>query len=111
MKTSADLQILGTVVAGFPVNADEELVDTISLDEYLIEDKNATYLIKVVGGSMRDAGILPGDIAIVERGRRPQAGDIVIAEIDSEYKMMRFEHKPRKEIRIEAVVRGVVRKY
>src|SRR5215471_2840596 len=56
----ADLPVLGTVSAGFPSPADEELSDTLSLDAYLIRNKEATYRLKVNGHSMMDAGILPG---------------------------------------------------
>src|SRR5215471_920717 len=56
----AHLRVLGTVSAGFPSPADEELTDTMSLDEYLISNREATYILKVHGNSMRDAGILPG---------------------------------------------------
>src|SRR6267143_4112515 len=42
-----DLPVLGTVSAGFPSPADEELTDTISLDEYLIGNKEAKYILKV----------------------------------------------------------------
>jgi SOS-response transcriptional repressor LexA len=49
-----DLPILGTVTAGFPSPAEEELTDTMSLDEFLITNKEATYILKVNGeGSIR----------------------------------------------------------
>jgi len=67
----ARLPVLGTVAAGFPSPAEEELVDTMTLDEYLITNKEATYLLKVGGDSMIEAGILPGDILVVERGLTP----------------------------------------
>src|SRR5438876_6252633 len=78
----AGLAVLGTVAAGFPSPAEEELGDTMSLDEYLITNKEATYLLKVTGDSMIEAGILPGDLLLVERGAAPRDGDIVIAEVD-----------------------------
>src|SRR5215510_5679474 len=53
------LPVLGTVAAGFPSPAEEELTDTMSLDEYLIRNRDATYVLKVHGTSMREAGILP----------------------------------------------------
>src|SRR5262249_9189042 len=49
--------MLGTVMAGFPSPAEEELTDTMSLDEYLIANKEATYILKVNGESMIEAGI------------------------------------------------------
>ena len=91
----ADLPVLGTVAAGFPSPADEELTDTMSLDEYLISNKEATYILKVNGNSMIDAGILPGDMLLVERGVQPRDGDIVIAQVDREWTMKYFPQARR----------------
>jgi SOS regulatory protein LexA len=123
-----DLPVLGTVSAGFPSPADEELTDTMSLDEYLIGNKEATYILKVNGNSMIDAGILPGDMLLVERGADPRDGDIVIAQVDREWTMKYFRKRgaavfleaankdyqpihPQEELTIAAVVRAVIRKY
>ena len=78
--------LLGIVEAGFP-SAEEELIDTMSLDEYLIENKEASYILRVKGDSMIDAGIREGDLVIVERTNAPRVGDIVIAEVDGEWTM------------------------
>jgi SOS regulatory protein LexA len=123
-----DLPILGTVTAGFPSPAEEELADTMSLDEFLITNKEATYILKVNGESMIGAGILPGDMLLVERGAEPRDGDIVIAQIDREWTMKFFRKRgrrvfleaahqdikpiyPTEELKIAAVVRAVIRKY
>jgi SOS-response transcriptional repressor LexA len=58
-------KILGTVAAGFPSPAEGELVDTITIDEFLIVNKEATYMLKVSGDSMIEAGIHPGDMVLV----------------------------------------------
>jgi repressor LexA len=119
--------VLGTVMAGFPSPAEEELTDTMSLDEYLISNKEATYLLKVNGESMLEAGILPGDMLLVERGAEPRDGDIVIAQVDREWTMKYFRKRgravfleaankdykpiyPQEELNIAAVVRAVIRK-
>jgi SOS regulatory protein LexA len=123
-----DLPILGTVTAGFPSPAEEELADTMSLDEYLITNKEATYILKVNGESMIGAGILPGDMLLVERGAEPRDGDIVIAQVDREWTIKFFRKRgrmvfleaanqdfkpiyPTEELKIAAVVRAVIRKY
>jgi repressor LexA len=120
--------LLGIVEAGFPSPAEEELIDTMSLDDYLIQNKEATYILQVKGDSMIDAGIREGDLVIVERNNAPRVGDIVIAEVDGEWTMKYLrkrgetyylvpanqKYKPivaTKELRIEAVVIAVVRKY
>lgn len=126
--TMHGVQVLGTVAAGFPSAAEEELCDTMSLDEFLISKREAMFLLNVTGDSMEDAGILEGDLVLVERGTQPQPGDIVIAEIDHEWTMKYFSRSggkvvlkpgnkkypiliPRDELKIAAVVKGVIRKY
>lgn len=121
-------RILGTVAAGFPTPAEDELADTMSLDEYLIGNPEATFLLKVSGDSMIDAGINPGDLLVVDRSATPREGQIVVAEVDREWtvKYLRknaqgywLEAANRKyppftateEMKIAAVVKGVVRKY
>src|SRR2546423_9839254 len=76
--------VLGTVAAGFPSPAEEELADTMSLDEFLITNKEATYILKVNGESMIEAGIPSGDLLLVERGGEPRDGDIVIGQGERE---------------------------
>ena len=123
-----DVKVLGTVEAGFPSPAEEELSDTMTMDEYLIENREATFMLKVSGDSMKDAGIMSGDLVLVERGREPAEGDIVIAEVDKNWTMKYFRKKmgkvflqaandkykdivPQDELKIAAIVRAVVRKY
>ena len=123
--------VLGTVTAGFPSPAEEELADTMDLDEFLmthVKHREATYILKVNGESMIGAGILPGDMLLVERGAEPRDGDIVIAQIDREWTMKFFRKRgrtvfleaanqdfkpiyPTQELQIAAVVRAVIRKY
>jgi SOS regulatory protein LexA len=122
------VRVLGTVEAGFPSPAEEELVDSLSLDEFLIQNREATFLLKVSGDSMSGAGILPGDMVIVDKGQTAKSGDIVIAQVDGEWTMKylrkRGENvtlipanpkyqpiKPKNELKIAGVVTAVVRKY
>jgi repressor LexA len=122
------VRILGTVEAGFPSPAEEELADTLSLDDLLIQNHEATFLLRVSGESMIEAGIMPGDMVIVNKGQTPKNGDIVIAEVDGEWTMKylkkrgqsvtlipanaRFKPiKPKNELKIAGVVTAVVRKY
>jgi SOS regulatory protein LexA len=122
------VKILGTVEAGFPSPAEEELVDTLSLNELLIQNPEATFLLKVSGDSMSGAGILPGDMVIVDKGQNPKSGDIVIAEVDGAWTMKYLRKRgenvtlmpanpnykpirPKSELRIAGVVTAVVRKY
>jgi SOS regulatory protein LexA len=125
---ASPVKMLGTVEAGFPSPAEEELVDTLSLDDLLIKNPEATFLLKVSGDSMSGAGILPGDMVLVDRGESPKSGDIVIAEVDGEWTMKYLKKrgesivllsanpkfqpiKPKKELKIAGVVTAVLRKY
>lgn len=127
-KIFDEVPLLGLVKAGFPTAAEEELSDTLSLDEFLIEKKESTYLLEVDGDSMIEAHIMPGDIVLVERTNKAKDGQIVIAEIDGEWTMKYFREKgskvwlqaanprypdiyPAEELKVAAVVKAVVRKY
>lgn len=122
------VRLLGVVEAGFPSPAEEELADTMNLDEYLIDNREATFMLKVKGDSMIDAGINEGDMVLVERGLEPKTGDIVIAEVDGAFTMKYYRKKagrvyleaanknyrhiyPKEELRIAAIVKAVIRKY
>ena len=124
----AQVKVLGKVEAGFPSPAEEELADTMSLDAFLIQNPQATFLLKVSGDSMSEAGILPGDMVIVDKGQVPKSGDIVIAEVDGQWTMKYLKKrgdnvtlipanpnyrpiKPKTELKIAGVVTAVVRKY
>lgn len=127
-KIFGEIKVLGIVEAGFPSPAEEELIDTMTLDEYLIKNREATYLLQARGDSMINAGIMPGDLVLVERGPEPKPGDIVIAEVDGKWTMKYFRKLgkkaylapanknykpifPEEELNIAAVVRAVIRKY
>ena len=73
------------VSAGFPSPAEEYVEQLLSLDEHLIQHPQATYLIKVKGDSMKEAGINTGDVLIIDKSLIPQNNDIVIAIINGEF--------------------------
>lgn len=127
-KLFGEIPVLGLVEAGFPTTAEEEVLDTMSIDEYLVENKEATYMLEVKGDSMIEAGIQEGDLVIAERRNNPKDGDIVIAEVDGGWTMKYFRKKgntiflepanknykpiyPENDMKIAAVVKGVIRKY
>lgn len=127
-KLSTPLALLGSIQAGFPSPSDDVLLDTLSLDDYLVNKPESTFLLQVRGDSMIDEGIRQGDLVIIERGPTPRNGDIIIAQIDGEWTLKFFEKKgshirliaanakypplvPENELSIGGIVRGVVRKY
>jgi len=122
------LMINGEVCAGFPSPAEEELRDNISFDEYLVAHPEMSFLLSVKGDSMIGAGIMEKDLVIVERGRQPKNGDIILAEVDGNWTMRYFRKKgktitleaanskyppivPQTELRIAGVITALVRKY
>jgi repressor LexA len=128
LSLSHETRLLGFIEAGFPTDAEEEALDTFSLDDFLIERKEATYMLRVKGESMRDAGIMEGDYVLVERSHDAPVGSIVVASIDGAYTMKYLRKKngstylepanpkfrpifPKGDLHIEAVVRAVIRKY
>lgn len=76
---------------GFTAAADDYMERGIDLNEQLIRNKPATFFMKVSGNSMINAGIYNGDIVIVDRSLKPQNGKIVIAVIDGEMLIRRYE--------------------
>ena len=77
--------------SGFGAAADDYMERGIDLNEQLIRNKPATFFMKVSSGSMLNAGIFDGDIVIVDRSIKPMNGKIVIAVIDGEMLIRRYE--------------------
>ena len=72
------------VAAGFPSPADDYIEGAIDLNEHLILHREATFVLRVLGWSMRDSGIHDGDELIVDRSLTPADGNVVIAVLDGE---------------------------
>ncbi len=127
-KLTGTLRLLGAVQAGFPSPAEEELADTMSLDELLIRRPEATFMLTVQGDSMIVAGIVPGDMVLVEKGGTPKSGDIVVAQVDDEWTLKYYAKdkegvrldpanpkyksiRPKRTLVIGGIVKAVIRKY
>jgi len=127
-KSSFGLPLAGSIQAGFPSPEEEALCDIMSMDEYLITKPDASFLLKVSGDSMIGEGIMERDLVIVERGRAPKIGDVVIAEVDGEWTMKYFKKqggkvyleaanpkypiiRPQTDLQLGGVVTAVIRKY
>ena len=76
--------VLGTVRAGAPQPVTDEGFDFLSVEELLIREPNRTAMCHVRGDSMRDAGLLDGDVVIVETNSVVESGDIVVAVVDGQ---------------------------
>ena len=101
-RTSLKLPLVSaSVEAGFPSPADDHMERGIDLNEELIRNPAATFLVRVKGESMRDAGIHTGDTLIVDKSVSPSDRQIVVAMIDGEFTVKRFR-KVNGRITLEA---------
>lgn len=79
------LPLVGKVRAGLPQPEDQTAgLEMVGVEDYLIHHPERTVICRVRGDSMRDAGMLDGDMVVVERNRPTKAGDIVVALVDNE---------------------------
>lgn len=83
------------VAAGYPAPTDDHVEMHIDLNEHLVKHPSATFLVRVTGTSMIDAGIHENDILIVDRNITPQDGKIVIAAIDGQLTVKRLHKKTK----------------
>lgn len=79
-----------TVQAGFPSPAENYERNDIDLNKLLVKNKAATFLLRVQGDSMIDAGISDGDLLIVDRCIFPRMGDIVVMQINNDFTVKRY---------------------
>lgn len=78
------------VPAGFPSPADDHLEAPLNLNDYLVRRPETTFFVRVAGESMTGAGILDGDLLVVDRFLEPADRDIVIAVVASELTVKRL---------------------
>ncbi|MBV1915129.1 MAG: transcriptional repressor LexA [Pseudomonadales bacterium] len=122
------LPIVGTVAAGAPILAQENIESHVRINRDMFSDK-ADYLLRVQGMSMRDVGILDGDLLAVQRRIDVFNRQIVVARIDDEVTVKRFRQSghtvyldpenpefntitvdlEHQDLSIEGVVVGVIR--
>ncbi|UOD83356.1 LexA family protein [Paenarthrobacter ureafaciens] len=82
------------VAAGYPSPAQDYFEGRIDLNEHLIKDVTSTFIVRVVGQSMEQAGISDGDELIVNRAREPRDGSVVVAVLDGELTIKRLRITP-----------------
>jgi SOS regulatory protein LexA len=79
------------VRAGLPDAVEDGEADAVTIDDYLIERPSSTVLVRVKGDSMEDAGILDGDLVVVEKRAAAQKGEIVVAIVDNQFTLKRLD--------------------
>ncbi len=123
------LPLFGPITAGFAAPVEEQAEETVTLEDYLVHDKNSTFLLRVKGDSMINAGINEGDLVLVLRGKTPKPGDIVVGVLDGEFTLKRLKKEKTgkfflhaenpaypdlhalEELQVAGVVQGLIRKY
>ena len=73
-----------SVAAGFPSPAEDHTDQALDLNEHLIAKPSATYFARASGDSMKELGILDGDLLVIDRSLAPEQGNVVIASVDGQ---------------------------
>jgi repressor LexA len=124
-RNAVSVPIVGNVAAGAPILAEQNIEDHILLSSELAQDGN--FLLRVRGDSMINAGILDGDLVLVKPQQEASNGNIVVALVDNDATVKRFERgnghvkliaeNPAYEpivtsnVSLVGVVRGVIRMF
>jgi repressor LexA len=128
LRTGAGLPLIGRVAAGSPILAEQNIEMHLQLEPRLFAPR-ADYFLRVRGMSMRDAGILDGDLLAVHRTSEARSGQVVVARLHDEVTVKRFrrrgsqvqllpenpDYKPievdlrRAPLTIEGIAVGIVR--
>ena len=120
------LPLFGPIAAGFAAPVEEQAEEQVAPMDMLVRDPSRTFLLRVKGDSMINAGIFEGDLVIVERGREPRVNDIVVGVLDGEFTLKRLAKEKGKfflhaenpeypnlyaleELQVAGVVKGMVR--
>ena len=83
---------IGSVPAGYPSHPAEQAKELVDINSHLIRNEIATYIFRVQGNAMIDAGIFDGDVLLVDRSIEPKNNDIVLATLNEEFIVKRL-HK------------------
>jgi repressor LexA len=125
-RSSVEIPLLGTVAAGKPITADENYAGTVQVPADIVRTASC-FALSVRGDSMKDVGILHGDLAVIERRQTADSGEIVVAMIDDAVTLKRFFRENNRvklvaenpayapiytqDLRILGCLRGIIRKY
>lgn len=84
-----------SIQAGFPSPADDYIAAPIDLNRELIANPASTFLGRIRGDSMIDAGIFDGDLVVVDKALTPRSGDVAVCFIDGEFtiKFIKIQNK------------------
>ena len=92
VPAATSLPLVGRVAAGSPIMSEGNVEANYAVDPALFRPR-ADFLLRVVGMSMRDAGIVDGDLLAVHRSQTAEDGSIVVARLDDEITVKRLQHR------------------
>jgi len=101
LGTVTKVPIVGTVAAGTPILSEENWEGTITLHQSMLKKNKVYFAVKVRGDSMSGAGIMDGDMAIIEKMTVVKNGEIAVAVVDDAVTLKRF-YKENARIRLQA---------
>jgi repressor LexA len=96
-----EIPLLGTVAAGIPILSEENWDGTVQINDALLKKNRKYFALKVRGDSMVGAGIMDGDMAVIEKQSIAKNGEIVVAVMDEAVTLKRF-FKESKRIKLQA---------
>lgn len=96
-----DVPLLGKITAGNPIEAIEHPDEYFSLPSYLIPKNKEVFTLNVSGCSMINAGILDGDIVVVEKANTARNGEIVVAMTDENEVTLKTFYKEKDHFRLQ----------
>jgi repressor LexA len=100
-KLLAKIPVVGTVAAGIPILSEENWEGTLTLHKSLLKKNRVYFALKIRGDSMTGAGIMDGDMAVIEKQSVVKNGEIAVAVVDEAVTLKRF-YKESSRIRLQA---------
>lgn len=107
---------LGIVSAGFSSPLDEEHMDLMYIEDYVVRDKNSSFLLRVEGDHLKEQGICDGDTVVFERGVTPTMHQLSVVYVDGEgYRLLFPADIPKEHLggrfEIIGIVISIIRRY
>ena len=111
-NTHVELPVaLESIQAGFPAPNGGYIDGNLDVNEFLVNSPSSTYIYRVSGESMIEAGIMPGDFVLVDSSVKPENGDVVVACVDGEYTIKELRNpNPNLSQETENILRLRLRK-
>jgi len=123
-----ELPVVGKIAAGKPIEAIQDMDQTILVSPNMISSSKRNFVLKVVGNSMIEDGRNSGDYVVIEQRETASNGEIVVALIDGEFATLKRYYNEKGKIKlvpansemqpifpdnciVQGVVKGLIRKY